>query len=304
MPLPALLAPAIGAGGQVLGGTIGAVSQGIQNKKDRQFSEYMYNRQQADAWAMWNAQNEYNTPEAQMNRFKQAGLNPNLVVGGSGAASAGNASPVQAADFKQVSRRAPDFGAAISGGALAFLNGLYDLEIKQAQAKNLNEQTNVIHQQGLLNAANVAGVQGRTESTAFQLQLDKLFGADFQKERLRQIQIQSDVALDENERRALLTSSSLKEAAERLLNMRESRMHSSVDRARMRKQIELMDKTGVLQDLDIKLRKAGINPGDATWMRMAGQLLTKDNFQSLLDGAQDGYDRVSDWISKFFTPNK
>lgn len=36
------------------------------------------NRQQ---WAMWNAQNAYNTPAAQMERLKEAGLNPMLVYG-------------------------------------------------------------------------------------------------------------------------------------------------------------------------------------------------------------------------------
>lgn len=30
---------------------------------------------------MWNMQNEYNSPEAQMNRFKAAGLNPHLIYG-------------------------------------------------------------------------------------------------------------------------------------------------------------------------------------------------------------------------------
>lgn len=33
------------------------------------------------AWQMWNAQNAYNTPSAQMQRFREAGLNPNLIYG-------------------------------------------------------------------------------------------------------------------------------------------------------------------------------------------------------------------------------
>lgn len=40
---------------------------------------------------MWNMQNEYNTPANQMKRYREAGLNPNLIYG-SGQASAGNAS--------------------------------------------------------------------------------------------------------------------------------------------------------------------------------------------------------------------
>lgn len=40
--------------------------------------------------AQWNKQNEYNSPEAQMDRYRQAGLNPNLIYG-NGVSSAGNA---------------------------------------------------------------------------------------------------------------------------------------------------------------------------------------------------------------------
>lgn len=39
-------------------------------------------------WAMWNATNEYNSPAAQMSRFKEAGLNPHLIYGQSNTTSA------------------------------------------------------------------------------------------------------------------------------------------------------------------------------------------------------------------------
>lgn len=60
--------------------------------QDRQFqyntqaSQDEYNRN----LEMWHMQNEYNSPSAQMQRYVEAGLNPNLIYG-SGATSAGNA---------------------------------------------------------------------------------------------------------------------------------------------------------------------------------------------------------------------
>ena len=39
-------------------------------------------------WDMWNATNEYNTPQAQMERYKEAGLNPNLIYGQSNTTNA------------------------------------------------------------------------------------------------------------------------------------------------------------------------------------------------------------------------
>ena len=72
MPLPLL--PIIGAVGQ-------AISQGISNRANYKRSIKMYQMQRNDAIADWNMQNEYNSPEAQMRRLRDAGLNPNLVYG-------------------------------------------------------------------------------------------------------------------------------------------------------------------------------------------------------------------------------
>lgn len=48
--------------------------------------QYLYDKEAQDRqnsynWKMWNANNEYNTPAMQMQRYKEAGLNPNLVGG-------------------------------------------------------------------------------------------------------------------------------------------------------------------------------------------------------------------------------
>ena len=71
----------VGAGisGAVQGGN--AISQGKLNRKNRAWQEKMYARQRQDVISDWNMQNEYNSPEAQMRRYKEAGLNPNLVYG-------------------------------------------------------------------------------------------------------------------------------------------------------------------------------------------------------------------------------
>lgn len=64
-------------------------------------------------WDMWNAQNAYNTPAAQMQRLKEAGLNPMLVYGsGSHSFSAGSMSAS---------------GASGAGGSLAssLVSGLF-----------------------------------------------------------------------------------------------------------------------------------------------------------------------------------
>lgn len=71
----------IGAGAGMAGTAINAAWQGAMNKKTRKWNEKMYGRQREDALADWNRMNEFNSPAAQMGRFKEAGLNPNLIYG-------------------------------------------------------------------------------------------------------------------------------------------------------------------------------------------------------------------------------
>ena len=52
-------------------------------------NEAMLNKQIQQEWDMWNAENDYNSPAAQMQRYKDAGVNPYMAMGN---VSSGNAS--------------------------------------------------------------------------------------------------------------------------------------------------------------------------------------------------------------------
>lgn len=78
----------IGAGAKLVGGILGHSAQRDYNKTQLQIAR----EQMAYNEKMWNAENAYNDPSAQMQRLKNAGLNPNLVYGQSVAGAAGNAS--------------------------------------------------------------------------------------------------------------------------------------------------------------------------------------------------------------------
>ena len=95
------LVAAIEAGTSLVGGAIGASAQSSANKTNmaiakmnNEYNAKMQDKQNAYNLDMWNKQNEYNSPTAQLQRYKDSGLNPNLIYGG-GSASAGNASAVQ-----------------------------------------------------------------------------------------------------------------------------------------------------------------------------------------------------------------
>lgn len=72
--MPFWVIPAAIAGAQAI---ISGIQQHRQNKKNREMAEY-----QNDANVEFQReQNEYNTPQNQMLRFQQAGLNPHLIYG-------------------------------------------------------------------------------------------------------------------------------------------------------------------------------------------------------------------------------
>lgn len=77
-----IIGSSIASGGsQFLGSIVDGIFSSRQAKKQRE-----YNTQQTDlAYQrdvdMWNQQNAYNSPKAQMERFQEAGLNPHLIYG-------------------------------------------------------------------------------------------------------------------------------------------------------------------------------------------------------------------------------
>lgn len=98
----------LNTGASVLGGLLGAFSTGRNIKKQAQYNRELADRQYGHQLDMWNKMNAYNAPTKQMERFKDAGLNPHLIYG---QGNAGNASTLpqyqeQAPDFS--SRRLPD----------------------------------------------------------------------------------------------------------------------------------------------------------------------------------------------------
>lgn len=277
MPFP--LAAAITGGSALLGGLANSFSQANLNKKNRRWSEQMYQRQYADNLAFWAMQNEYNSPEAQMRRFQEAGLNPNLIYG---QGNPGNAGAVQTPDVQGTDQRSPEWGNAFSGAAEG-INTFYDTQIKQATTNNLKAQNNVLVQDALLKEAQTLSTIASTDATKFDLsQRQRLadISAQAAAENLRKTKAETDVLLNRDVREALRNTSDLAEAAERVLSMRLGRAKTEAEISAIKEQnrqvratVDNLRRDGVLKDLEIKLREDGINPNDPMFMRIMGQAL-------------------------------
>lgn len=128
--------------GGLISGAIG-VGQSLIDRKTQQMNidktlqsnKHLADYQYGKDLEMWNRQNEYNSPVNQMERFKSAGLNPNLIYG---QGSAGNATQLP-------KYQAPQAHFNYKPLNLAPILGMYqDFTLKQAQIDNVREQNKVI----------------------------------------------------------------------------------------------------------------------------------------------------------------
>lgn len=121
-----------------LAGLQGAMDFGTamwQNTQAKKAATKAYTRE-VDLWRM---NNEYNTPAAQVQRLKDAGLNPALIYGtGSSVATGVSKGAAHAPQAATPSRPSIDFLGALSMGQ--------DIKMKQAQTANIEKQNEIITQ--------------------------------------------------------------------------------------------------------------------------------------------------------------
>lgn len=242
MPLP--LIPLIGAGASLVGGLLGNASQAAQNEEQRKWNEKMYAQQRQDALADWNMQNAYNAPVAQMGRLKEAGLNPNLVYG-NGSVVANSQSQPRAASAGSYNPRPMDYSFA--GNSLA---NYFSIRQQQAQIDNLEQQKVLMEQDAKNKAAQEFKIYADTNKSVSQTagqDIKNQYAPQIAEMSLQGMQAsvaktltdinatntRSQIAIEANERAQVQQNMSLKEAAERILNYRQSRLESDARIAKM-----------------------------------------------------------------------
>lgn len=169
-----------GAAATVIAGGTSAVAQGSMNRKTRKFnaeqaeiqrkwSEKMYNEQNAWNLEMWNKQNEYNSPAQQLQRLRDAGLNP-LYYGLDGT-SAGNISAAQPLGYERASadNQVNPVGVGIET-ASQLMSLQKDIQLKNKQLDKMDEETNALK---LDNEFKDKTMEARTEAEQLKNSLTK-----------------------------------------------------------------------------------------------------------------------------------
>lgn len=281
--------------GSVISGVGGVVSSGVNSKTARRNTDKTIAHQTglaADAFAhdidMWNRQNEYNTPLAQIQRYQEAGLNPNLIYG-SGTASAGNASSYPTYDAPNVSYNYKGFDPIAPA-----ISAFNDFRIKSAQVDNLQEQNRLIESQAdsvvIDNIRKEFDLALDTETRPYEVSRRSSLSSN---EGLRSSLLGSQIsnldssteytrARTEQQLEDLIYSRSTREDR---INLVKEQLRNTVKRGRNIDADTLLKvQNRVSYELDNELRRLGINPSDSQVSRVAGRLINEflpDNLSTI-----------------------
>lgn len=162
--------------GSIVGSAIGAGAQRQANIQNMQLAKYQNNWQTAEnekAYArsveMWNMQNQYNSPTAQMSRLRQAGLNPNLVYGsGVTGNSAGSAPQYQPAKIQRATMEPyRGWNLGLSDAASMYMA----MRQNKAQVENMEAQNKLIKEQARTEGIRQSNIAMSTARSGFDLNL-------------------------------------------------------------------------------------------------------------------------------------
>lgn len=282
------------AGAGLVGGVASGIGAGKRDRKNRDFTakQNALNKQWTEE--MWNKENAYNDPSAQMARFKQAGLNPNLIYGQSNTTSAPSL-PSQST-HQDEANPSQDVAGGLNNGFMSYVQSrvmnqqlqndkkqglILDAEKDKKEAETLsilantsrtNQQVN--HADFLINAQ-LDNLMLRNDLTALQTESQK---ATTQKiyaeiERIGKQNNLSDASIAQ-------IAQSINESKQRIKLMKVQGSNYEVDNE--------------IKQLERDLRRRGQNPNDPAWSRVLGRILEETG---IIDA---GINNLKDW-GKFFS---
>jgi len=230
------------------------------NDASRRFTLDMYNLQRRDALSDWQMQNEYNSPAAQMKRFIDAGLNPNLIYGNLGSSVAANVRP-----------SSPSTGGANfqPKNALAF----YDIMRQQSQAGLANSTIALNSARELLLAQQTAGQASKNALLAERVPYAKeLAKVSMDAARNNLEKLSADI-MKTNAGTSMLLSEDVRRDA--YLSIAKDKSKAQIDE--IKKRMDVLEKDAELKRLEIQMRNKGLTFNDALWQRLLGQFLLGEN---------------------------
>lgn len=288
-----LVLPLIAAGASLAGSAINAGSQSATNQSQLSYSREMYDKQRADALADWNRQNEYNSPKSQMMRFKEAGLNPNLIYG-----QMSNSPVVRSSSPSSYSPTAPqvDLGSAVTQG-LSSMAQYQDTQFKQVQ-------TDLVKQQ-IQNSI--------TENSLKQLEwAERNIKLPFAQELARQsadaLRLSNEKAVQDIAYKSEANPLAIKQTTGQI-DLLQKQIDQVVANTKLTTAQKLNTiKDGILKNYEIKIRSMGGNPNDPGYIKAIQPIINEGakKIKTLIDNQNNKKFRIDGYTvdELLYSPTK
>lgn len=259
---PIVTAALAQGGAQAGAGTLGVFTQAAQNRKSRQFSREMYQRQFDDNIRLWEMQNEYNSPARQMERLKDAGLNPAMMYGKG--ASAGLASTPKSPEVKSAQFQAPDW-SPIGDAVGNSIDKYFDTKIKKAQHDNLQ----VINTgKNIANAIDMLKLEKSKFDLPYLKEMTKV-SLDAAKTSLEKTLTEMQVLVNRDIREAAQSAQTIAESVARVEEISVRKAKTKQERENLKQNFRILKKNADL------FENWNIRPTDPIWMKWLAEFLEK-----------------------------
>lgn len=278
----------LGAGGSILGGIFGNKSQNDANRANRELAEYQWDRNVE----MWKMQNEYNLPSAQMQRLRDAGLNPNLVYGNGSVTgnTVGSAPSYEAPNIQSYK----GWNSAMST-ASQYMANLPMIRAQEAQTRNQTELGK--SQMSYVDAQALTEVQKQAQLVLSNARskIDLKYADNLQKYAVEASKANVDRILTDiqtgkleqqmkiaNHRNALTTNEQM-QLTKRLTEKQIMRLDVEIQKLQQSRDMDAFD---------FSLRRQGINPNDDLIVRLASRVLNNASNSAPVNAAFDTADEI------------
>lgn len=254
------------------------------NADNRQFQWDMYWRQREDALSDWNMVNQYNSPMQQMQRYKDAGLNPNLIYG-----QTNEAPMVRTSAAGQGNKIAPTFNPEKGLGHLTQgIMGTAQLRQADATLDQTAAQTDYLKKQAVYSDAQTAKLAVDTARSKFDLeQADRLKDLVVERAILEnqgnslrndQTATMTQLALNKDQREQLLNAPMVSKAWLDIMSEKLKQAKTVEETNYIKEQIIQLQKIQTSTDLENQLKdfrsqlqNAGVDPNDPWYVRFFAQ---------------------------------
>lgn len=280
------------------GSSVGSlIAGGMQNRKNisfqqkenelnRQHDMIMQGRQNFQNKQNWERENEYNSPQKQMERLIAANLDPNLVYGKGATAMGGS---ISGSSAPTTSGTAPQTDLSFIGKALT---NFLDTRMQVIQTDNMKLQADLMKAEERLKNAQTIESLSHSDTNKFDLDFKKGVNDTL----VRQLQLQNDmtqsgidkndvemahlrsgidrnrvlntVDIDRNEREKMLNTANIAKTTQEILESKLRMTKIPEEIAHIRAMVELSKDESVIKKIHKDMLGMGITPTDPAYARM------------------------------------